>query len=315
MNKIYDLSNKRVWVAGHRGLVGSTLVKALESQNCTILTAGREEVDLRRQEPVEKWLKENQPDAVFIAAATVGGIMANSTRPAEFLCDNLQIETNIIHGSYLASVEKLMFLGSACIYPREAEQPMPEHALLTGPLEPTNEWYAIAKIAGIKLCAAYRRQYGCDFISAMPNNLFGPGDNFDLESSHVVPALIRKMHKAKTDNAEFLEIWGTGSPMREFLYSGDCADALIFLMERYSDEPHINIGSGEEFSIRQLAEIIRDEVGFSGELKFDTSKPDGMPRKLVDPTLLLEMGWQSTTTLNEGIRLTYDWMLKNVDGI
>jgi GDP-L-fucose synthase len=286
-------------------MVGSALVRRLNSEQCEIITIGRDAVDLTRQDDVNNWLNEQKPDAVFMAAATVGGIQANNTRPAEFLYDNLVIETNIIHAAKTIGVEKLMFLGSACIYPRLAEQPMAETALLTGPLEPTNEWYAIAKIAGIKLCDAYRRQYGCDFISAMPNNLYGPGDNFDLESSHVVPALIRKIHEAKMANSGTVSIWGTGKPLREFLFVDDCADAIVFLMKHYSAEGHVNVGSGQEVSVGELARHIGEVVGFDGDFVYDTSRPDGAPRKLLDVSMITELGWQAKTSLKDGLRKSY----------
>ena len=265
---LYSLRDKKVWVAGHTGMVGSAIARRLETEDCEVVATNRAEVDLRRQADVEGWVLAEKPDAVFVAAATVGGILANDTRPAEFLYDNMMIEANIVEAAYRADVEKLMFLGSACIYPREAAQPMAEDALLTGPLEPTNEWYAVAKIAGIKLCQAYRRQYGCDFISAMPNNLYGPGDNFDLQSSHVVPALIRKIHEAKSADEPTVTLWGTGSPLREFVYVDDIADAFVFLMQHYSGEPHVNIGSGEETSIRALAETVADVVGLDRRFRF-----------------------------------------------
>lgn len=310
---IYDLSGKRVWVAGHRGMVGSAIVRRLEGEGCDVLTTGRDELDLRHQNDVEQWLADQRPDAIFLAAATVGGIWANDTRPAEFLYENLVIETNIIHAAKVHEVEKLMFLGSACIYPRLAEQPMTEQALLTGPLEPTNEWYAIAKIAGIKMCDAYRRQYGCDFISAMPNNLYGPGDNFDLESSHVVPALIRKIHEAKESGGSVVTLWGTGTPLREFQYVDDCADALVFLMKNYSAEGHVNIASSDEVSIADLAKLIAKIIGFEGDFEFDTSRPDGAPRKLLDVGYINGMGWRAQTSLEAGIRSTYDWACANED--
>ena len=305
----YSLSGKRVWVAGHRGMVGSAIVRRLESEDCELLTVSHAELDLKRQADVEAWMADVLPDAIFMAAATVGGIYANDTRPAEFLYDNLMIESHVIDAAYRIGVEKLAFLGSACIYPREAAQPMAEDALLSGPLEPTNEWYAIAKIAGIKLCQAYRRQYGCDFFSAMPNNLYGPGDNFDLTSSHVVPALIRKIHEAKESGAETVDIWGSGTPLREFLYVEDCADAIVFLMKGYSGESHVNIGSGEELSIGDLARSIAGAVGFTGSFRFDTEKPDGVPRKLLNVDMLHEMGWCARTSLQEGLALTYAWYL------
>ena len=311
-NQIYSLAGKRVWVNGHRGMVGSALVRRLESEDCKILKSTSDELDLRRQSDVEAWMEVQKPDAIFLCAATVGGILANETRPAEFIYDNMMIETNVIHGAWRTGVEKLLFMGSACIYPREAPQPMPEDCLLTGPLEPTNEWYAIAKIAGIKLCQAYRKQFGADFISAQPNNLYGPGDNFDLISSHVVPALIRKAHEAKVEGRDSMEIWGSGNPMREFLYVADIADALVFLMKRFSGDMQMNIGWGKEISIRQLAETIGRIVGFEGKLVFDASKPDGMPRKLLDITRLSGLGWKATTSLEEGLEKSYTWFLENV---
>ena len=250
---IYNLQGKRVWVAGHRGMVGSAIVRRLEQEDCEVLTVGRDTVDLANQAQTSEWIMENRPQAVFLAAAKVGGILANDTRPAEFLYENLMIESNIIDASYRAGVEKLLFLGSSCIYPKYAEQPIKEEALLTGSLEPTNEWYAIAKIAGVKLTQAYRKQYGCDFISAMPTNLYGPGDNFDLNSSHVLPALLRKAHEAKMRGENEITIWGTGTPRREFLHADDCADALVFLMKNYSDDSHVNVGSEEDISILELA--------------------------------------------------------------
>ena len=304
-NISYSLTGKRIWVAGHRGMVGSAICRQLEQEACEILSADRETLDLRDQDAVLTWVSEQKPDAVFLAAATVGGIYANDTRPAEFLYDNLIIETNIIHAAKLNNVEKLMFLGSACIYPREATQPMAEDVLLSGPLEPTNEWYAIAKIAGIKMCQAYRRQYGCDYISAMPNNLYGPGDNFDLETSHVVPALIRKFHEAKHQALSTVEIWGTGKPLREFVYVDDCASALVYLMKTYSDEEHVNIGTGEEISIGDLAKSVSKTVGFTGSLEFNTEFPDGAPRKLLDCTKILQLGWQAEIGLEKGLKLAY----------
>ncbi|MDO8421529.1 MAG: GDP-L-fucose synthase [Parvibaculum sp.] len=307
MTDAYSLKGKRVYVAGHRGMVGSALLRRLASEDCEILTVGRAQVDLRRQVEVEAWMAQAKPDAVFVPAATVGGILANDTRPAEFIYDNLMIETNLIDAAWRAGVEKLLFLGSSCIYPKMASQPMAEDALLTGPLEPTNQWYAIAKIAGIKLCQAYRRQYGCDFISAMPTNLYGIGDNFDLQSSHVLPALIAKMHAAKEARASNVTIWGTGTPRREFLYVDDCADALVFLMKTYSQESHINVGVGEDVSIYELAEMIRRIIGFDGDIVTDPDKPDGTPRKLMDVTRLTQAGWKATRSLEDGIATVYDW--------
>ena len=308
----YELSGKRVWVAGHRGMVGGALVRRLASENCTILTAGRSEVDLRRQSAVEQWVERQKPDCIIVAAATVGGILANDSRPGEFLYDNLAIETNIVEAARLAGVGKLLFLGSSCIYPRLAAQPMREDSLLSGPLEPTNQWYAIAKIAGLMLCRAYRRQYDCDFISAMPTNLYGPGDNFDLLSSHVVPALMAKADAAKRANAAELVVWGTGSPRREFMYVDDLADALVFLLRHYSDEEHVNIGVGHDVTIRELAETVARTVGLQGQLRFDSSKPDGTPRKLMDSSRLLGMGWKPKTSLEEGLQKTFAWFTENV---
>lgn len=301
----------KVYVAGHRGLVGSAIVRHLEHLGFRhVLTATRDELDLRDQGAVNEWFEANRPDYVFLVAGTVGGILANSTRPAEFIYDNLMIHGTVVHASHLSGVRKLLYLGSSCIYPRHATQPITEEQLLTGPLEPTNEWYAVAKIAGIKLCQAYRRQYGADFVSAMPTNLYGPNDNFDLSSSHVLPALIRKFHDARTSGDPRVEIWGTGSPMREFLHVDDLADACVFLMENYSDDMHINVGTGVDLSIRELAEKIRDVVFPEAELKFDTSKPDGTPRKVLDVTRLRDLGWSPSYDLDRGIRSTYEWFLQ-----
>lgn len=301
----YDLNGKRVYVAGHRGMVGSALVRRLSSEGCTVLTATRAELDLTRQDEVEAWMAANRPDAVFIAAAKVGGILANDRYPADFLYDNLILEANLIHAAHKSDVEKLLFLGSSCIYPKYAEQPITEEALLTGALEPTNEWYAIAKIAGIKLCQAYRRQHGRDFISAMPTNLYGPGDNFDLNSSHVMPALIRKAHEAKMSDAPQITIWGTGLPRREFLHVDDCADACVHLMKTYSGEGHINVGSGEDISILELASLISKVVGYGGEISHDLSKPDGTPRKLMCGDRLRALGWRPRIDLEAGIAGAY----------
>ena len=309
---LYSFVGKKVWVSGHAGMVGQSLMCRLAQVDCEILTVTRGEVDQRRQADVEAWMEENRPDAVFIAAATVGGILDNDTRPAEFIYDNLAIEANVINAAWKTGVEKLLFLGSACIYPKLAPQPMPEDALLTGPLEETNQWYAIAKIAGIMLCQAYRKQYGCDFISAQPINLYGPGDNFDLESSHVIPALMRKAHEAKQANAADLVVWGTGNPRREFLFVDDLADSLVFLMKNYSGPVQVNLGTGEELTIRELAETVARVVGFEGELSFDADKPDGTPRKLLDNTRIREMGWSPKTSLAEGLARTYEWFLENV---
>ena len=294
-------------MAGHRGMVGSALVRLLNKYDCAVLTVSRSELDLRRQTDVEQWMGKYKPEVVIIAAATVGGILANNTRPAEFLYDNLAIETNIIHASRVLDIRKLMLLGSTCIYPRLAEQPMKEAALLTGALEPTNQWYAIAKIAGIKLCDAYRKQFGCSFISAQPTNLYGPGDNFDLSSSHVLPALMRKVHEAKKCQADWVEVWGTGLPLREFLHVDDLARALIFLIENYDAAGHVNIGSGEEISISELAEMVATTVGYKGKFRFLSEKPDGMPRKLADTTKLNNLGWNPEISLVDGLLSTYKW--------
>ncbi|MEN9804287.1 MAG: GDP-L-fucose synthase [Actinomycetota bacterium] len=301
----------KVYVAGHRGLVGSAVLRRLEAGGFTnVLTATRDELDLRDQGAVDEWFAAHRPDYVFLVAGTVGGILANSTRPAEFIYDNLMIHGTVVHASHLTGVTKLLYLGSSCIYPRHATQPITEEQLLTGPLEPTNEWYAVAKIAGIKLCQAYRRQYGADFISAMPTNLYGPNDNFDLASSHVLPALIRKFHDAKTTGDPRVEIWGTGSPMREFLHVDDLADACVFLMENYSDDMHINVGTGVDLSIRELAEKVRDVVFPDAVLHFDTSKPDGTPRKVLDVSRLRDLGWSPNYDLDRGISTTYEWFLR-----
>lgn len=306
--KPFEVAKKRVFVSGHRGMVGQALVRRLGSEDCTILVAARSELDLRRQDDVERWFEVQKPDVVLVAAAKVGGISANSSYPAEFLYDNLMIEANIIHASWRCRVQKLLFLGSTCIYPKLAPQPIPEEALLTGPLEPTNEWYAIAKIAGIKLCQAYKRQYGASFIAAQPTNLYGPGDNYNLDTSHVMPALIRKAHEAKISDATTMSVWGSGRPLREFLHANDLADAALFLLKSYDGESHINIGSGEEISIADLAALICGIVGFKGNLVFDNSKPDGTMRKLSDVSRLSAMGWRPHLRLEEGIRKVYaDW--------
>ena len=302
---VFCLQGKSVWVAGDRGMVGSALVRRLQSEKCSVLTADRKDADLIRQEDVERWMHTNRPQVVFLAAAKVGGIQANNSYPADFLYENLMIEANIIHAAFQTGVEKLVFLGSTCIYPKLAPQPSPEEALLTGPLEPTNEWYAVAKIVGIKLCQAYRKQHGCDYIAAQPTNLYGPGDNYDLETSHVLPALLRKAHEAKVSKAKAMTVWGSGSPLREFLHVDDLADAVVFLAKHYSGESHINVGSGEEVSIRELAETICKVVGFDGALEFDTSKPDGTPRKLADVSKLRELGWNEAGDVMSGLRSTY----------
>ena len=300
-----------VFVAGHRGLVGSAIVRRLKRDGVVPRTATREELDLRNQAAVDEWFRINRPDDVYLVAGTVGGILANSTRPAEFIYDNLLIHATVVHACFRYGIRKLLYLGSSCIYPREAAQPMTEEALLSGPLEPTNEFYAVAKIAGIKLCQAYRRQYGCNFISAMPTNLYGPNDNFDLTSSHVMPALIRKFHDARLSGRTEVNVWGSGRPRREFLHVDDLADACVFLMERYEDESHINVGTGEDLSIRELAELIRDVVLPGARIVFDASKPDGTPRKLLDVGRLKALGWSPRVSLREGIESTYQWFLKH----
>lgn len=306
---IYPLAGKRIWVAGGRGMVGSAVVRRLADFDCELIPERAERLDLRRQADVEAWLDDTRPDAIVVAAARVGGILANDSYPVDFLQDNLLIEANVIGGAHRVGVERLLFLGSSCIYPRLAEQPIREDALLTGPLEPTNEWYAIAKIAGIKLVQAYRRQYGRDYIAAMPTNLYGPYDNFDLNSSHVLPALLRKAHEAKTSGASHMTIWGTGKPLREFMHVDDCADALVFLLQHYSDAEHINVGTGSDIAIRDLADMIARIVGFEGGIALDTSRPDGTPRKLISSDKLLAMGWAPQITLEQGIRDTYRWFL------
>lgn len=308
---MFSLADKRVWVAGHNGMVGSAVVRRLASENCTVLTVPRSALDLTRQAEVEFFLAREKPDAIVLAAARVGGILANETYPADFLYDNLMIEANIFAAAHKAGVDRLLFLGSSCIYPREAPQPIDEDALLTGPLEATNQWYAVAKIAGIKLAQAYRQQFGRDYISAMPTNLYGPGDNFDLKSSHVLPALIRKAHEARVAGAKSLTVWGTGSPLREFLHADDCADALVFLLKSYSDARHVNVGSGEELSILELTRMVCRIVGFAGDIVHDYSKPDGTPRKLMSSARLNHMGWRPRIGLEQGIAETYRWFVEH----
>ena len=307
----YELSGKRVFVAGHRGMVGSAVVRRLGQEGCETLTAGRDELDLMNQAAVRSWFAEHKPDAVVLAAAKVGGILANDTYPADFLYDNLMIEANVIEAAFRSGVGRLLFLGSSCIYPKFAPQPIAEESLLTGPLEPTNEWYAIAKIAGIKLCQAYRRQHGVDYISAMPTNLYGPGDNYNLESSHVIPALIRKAHEAKLAGAPSMMIWGTGTPMREFLHADDCADALVHLLKVYSGDEHVNVGSGEDLTIEALARLVMDVVGFEGVLEKDLSKPDGTPRKLMQADKLRALGWKPRISMRDGLEDAYRWFLEH----
>lgn len=301
-------ASSRIYVAGHRGLAGSAIVRALQRRGCGELQlASRAELDLRDQAAVARWFSENRPDCVFLAAAKVGGIMANATHPAEFLYDNLAIQTNVIHAAWRAGVSKLVFLGSSCIYPRLAPQPIKEEYLLSGALEPTNEAYAIAKIAGLKLAAAYRAQYGFSAVSLMPTNLYGPGDNFDLQSSHVLPALIRRFHEAKCSGASEVTLWGTGTPRREFLHVDDLASAACFALEHYEDAAPLNVGTGEDLSIADLAAMIARVVGYTGELRFDTSKPDGTPRKLLDVSRLTALGWRAQIPLEQGIASTYEW--------
>lgn len=311
MTKLFELAGRRVWVAGHRGMVGSAITRALAPHGVELIEIELSELDLRRQTDVERFMRETRPEVVFVAAAKVGGIMANSTYPAEFLYDNLMIEANIIQAAHQTGTKKLLFLGSTCIYPRDAEQPIREQALLTGPLEPTNEWYAIAKIAGVKLCQAFRAQYGDDFVSAMPTNLYGPNDNFDLQASHVLPALMRKIHDAKLQGQPAVTVWGSGTPRREFMHVDDLASALVFLVERYSDSAHINVGTGVDGTIGELAELIAKVVGYAGSFEFDHSKPDGTPRKCTDSTRLKALGFVPKLGLEQGIRDTYAWFLEH----
>jgi GDP-L-fucose synthase len=308
--------NARIFVAGHRGLVGSAIVQRLRAEGyLQLLTATRDQLDLRDQAAVNYWFRANRPEYVCLVAGTVGGILANSTRPAEFIYDNMMIHATVVHAAYLYGTRKLLYLGSSCIYPRECPQPMREDYLLTGPLEATNEAYAVAKIAGIKLCQAYRKQYGCDFISAMPTNLYGPFDNFDLASSHVLPAMIRKFHDAKVEGRREVVIWGTGSPRREFLHVDDLADACLFLLRHYDATEHINVGTGEDLTIRELAELVREIVCPSAEIVFDTTKPDGTPRKLLDVSRLNALGWRHKIALRDGVASAYRWFLENYDGL
>jgi GDP-L-fucose synthase len=307
--KIFDLAGKRIYVAGHTGMAGSAILRRLASIPCEIVTAGRDMLDLERQDQVEAFLAARKPDVVVVAAAKVGGIHANDSYPAEFISENLAIARNTIHASYKVAVRKLLFLGSSCIYPKLARQPMREEELLTGPLEASNQWYAIAKIAGVKLCQAYRRQYGADFISVMPTNLYGPGDNYHPENSHVVAALIRRFHLAKQDGAPSVTVWGTGTPLREFLFVDDLADACVFVLEHYSDDQHVNVGSGEEVSVAKFAELVAEVVGYQGQRVFDTSRPDGVPRKLLDSRRLAAMGWRPHTSLRAGLARAYSAFL------
>src|ERR1700722_2037302 len=304
----FRIEGRRIWVAGHRGMVGSAVVRRLAGEDCEVLTVDRDRLDLRRQADVQAWMHAARPDAVILAAARVGGIHANASRPADFLDDNLTLQTNVIHAAAEIGVQKLLFLGSSCIYPRLAPQPIHESALLTGPLEPTNQWYAIAKIAGLMQCQAHREQYGCDFISAMPTNLYGPGDNFDLDGAHVLPALLRRFRAAALAGDAQVPIWGPGTPRREFLRVDDCADALVFLLRHYSAAETINVGVGRDVTIGELARIVADVTGFPGEIALDTSRPDGTPRKLPDVGRLAALGWQARIGLKEGITSTYRWL-------
>ena len=304
----------KIYVAGHRGLVGSAIVRNLQSKGYqNIVGRTHQELDLTNQADVRSFFEEERPDVVVLAAAKVGGIHANNTTPAEFIYENLQIQCNVIQSCHDYNVKKLLFLGSTCIYPKMAPQPIPEEALLTGPLEPTNEAYALAKISGLKMCEFYKKQYGDDFISCMPTNLYGPRDNYDLNNSHVMPAMIRKFHEAKVSGADFVELWGTGMPLREFLYVDDMADACVFLLENYSGVQHVNIGTGKEVTIKQLAEIVKDTVGFAGDIVWNDSMPDGTPRKLTDVSKLHELGWQHKVELEEGVKLAYEWFCENID--
>jgi GDP-L-fucose synthase len=310
--KTFPLEDKTIWVAGHTGMVGSAIVRRLASERCRVITVSRSHLDLRRQVEVEAWLDAERPDAIFLAAATVGGIQANATRPVDFLYDNIAIAANIIHAAWRSRVQKLLFLGSSCIYPRMARQPISEDAMLTGPLEPTNEWYAMAKIAGIKLCQAYQRQHRARFVSVMPTNLYGPNDNFDLESGHVLAALLAKTHRAKLEARSSIEVWGSGTPRREFLHVDDLADAVVHLMRVHESDVPINIGTGSDLSILELAEEIKRVVGFDGSISFDPSKPDGTPRKLLDVSRLTALGWRHRISLHEGLVSTYAWYLDHV---
>lgn len=309
---MFEIADKRIWVCGHNGMVGRAVIRALNEYNCNILTVERQDLDLTRQQNVEDWMEKAKPDAVIICAAKVGGILANDTFPADFIYQNMIIETNIIHASYLCNVTKLIFLGSSCIYPKLVDQPIKEEALLSGNLEQTNQWYAIAKIAGIKLCQAYRKQHGCDFISVMPTNLYGPHDNFDLDTSHVIPALIRKAHEAKSNGASTMTIWGSGKPFREFMHVDDCASGILFLLEHYSDYLHVNLGTGKDITIYDLALNIKHVVGFYGDIVCDLSKPDGIFRKCLDVSLVNNLGWQSKINFKDGLRETVNWFNKYV---
>lgn len=310
MNMTFSLKNKRVYVAGHNGMVGSAIIRRLMQEECEILTVSKNQLDLRNQSIVQIWLKQNKPEVIFLAAAKVGGIHANRQYPAEFIYDNLLIASNIVQCAKEQNVEKLLFLGSSCIYPRNAVQPMPETALLTGPLETTNQWYSIAKIAGLKLIEAFRKQHGCNFISCMPTNLYGPNDNYDLENSHVLPAIVRKVHEAKQNHCDQVTLWGTGSPRREFLYVDDLADACVFLMKYYSQDETINVGVGKDLPISELAGTIASVIGYQGQFIYDTTMPDGTPRKLLDISRISALGWKASVDLQTGIKLTYQDFLR-----
>lgn len=305
----FDLQGRRVWVAGHRGMLGSAIVRRLAAEPCVIVTAERDELDLRRQQAVEDWMRANRPDVVMLAAARVGGVQANSRYPANFLSDNLAIQNNVIRASAESGVTKLVFVSSSCVYPRLADQPIQEDALLTGLLEPTNRWYGVAKIAGMLECAAFREQHGCDFISAVPGNLFGPGDYFDTENSHVIPAFLRRFHDAAASSQEVVSVWGSGNARREFVYVDECADALVFLLKSYSSGEIVNIGNGVDVSIRELAELVAEVTGYRGQINFDTSRPEGAPRRLLSTERLSNLGWHSRVNLREGLDLTYKWFL------
>jgi len=312
---MFNIKGKKIWVSGHNGMVGRAVVKTLKNYDCEILTVDRHELDLSRQQKVEDWMAAHKPDAIVICAAKVGGILANDTYPADFIYSNIILETNIINAAYEQKVKKLVFLGSSCIYPKLAEQPITENDLLSGHLEETNQWYAIAKIAGIKLCQAYRKQHGCDFISAMPTNLYGPHDNFNLETSHVIPALIRKTCEAKAANASELIVWGSGTPRREFLHVDDCAEGIVFLLENYSNDSHVNLGTGQDVTIYELAELIKEAIEFKGNIVFDPSKPDGPPQKCLDVSLMKSLGWQSRIMFQEGLQDTIKWFYKNCNSL
>lgn len=311
----YPLEGKRVWVAGHRGMVGSAIVRQLAQIDCEIITVDRCDLDLTRQSDTEAWMATTRPQAVFVAAARVGGIHANASNPVPFLYENLMIEANVIHAAHGVGVEKLLFLGSSCVYPREAPQPIPESALLSSRPEPTSEWYAVAKIAGIKLCQAYRQQHGDNFISVMPTNLYGPGDNFHLDNGHVPAALLRRFHEAKLAEMPEVVVWGTGTPRREFMHVDDAAQACVFVMEHYSGETQINIGTGEDISIEEFAERIRQVVNYRGRIVFDTSRPDGTPRKVMDVSMLHRLGWSASTPLQAGLERYYEWFVSNGDAV